>query len=62
MPDQVTLSEAVEVYLGHRATKGIALTTLTNEGTAPALVDSAGWWFLGRVCGRGVDGLKLDGG
>jgi len=32
-----------------------------GEGTAPGLVDTRGWWFSGRVCGR-VDLLKLDGG
>ena len=28
-------------------------------GSAPALADSGGGWFSGRVCGL-VDGLKLD--
>lgn len=32
MSSQITLSEAVEAYLSHRAAKGIAPTTPTNEG------------------------------
>jgi len=39
--------------------KGVTLGTIrVPGGSAPGLVDTRGWWFLGRFCGR-VDHLKL---